>query len=351
MVQGICSWSIPYGQPLGTLCRSDRFPYFSAMQSLSELGRLFESYRQAHAFKGQVAELYAPAQYLMDLGGKRIRPLSTLVAHQLYHDEVEPALPAALAIEVFHNFSLMHDDIMDESPLRRDHPTVHMQYNLNAAILSGDWMLIHSYDLLAGYAPSKALPMIKLLNKTGAEVCEGQQRDINFETTMNVTEASYIQMIRDKTAVLLGASLQMGGYTAGASPNDLDALYLTGINAGISFQLMDDYLDAFSPSSGKIKGGDILQNKKTILFIHCLQEANEEDRTQLLDWYQTQSLSDEKISGVLHLFEKYEVPSFVKNMVKSYGHKSMEALGSISVSPGRKTNLEILLTELLNRNK
>ena len=321
------------------------------MLSLPELGQLFESYRRAHAFKGKVAELYAPAQYLMDLGGKRIRPLSTLVAHQLYHDEVDLALPAALAMEVFHNFSLMHDDIMDESPLRRDHPTVHMQYDLNAAILSGDWMLIHSYELLAGYDASKALPMIKLLNKTGAEVCEGQQRDINFESTMNVSEAAYIQMIQDKTAVLLGASLQMGGYTAGAPASDLDALYLTGINAGISFQLMDDYLDAFSPTSGKIKGGDVLQNKKTILFIHCLQEANETDRNQLLNWYQIQTPSDEKISGVLHLFEKYQVPSFVKNMVQSYGQKSMKALDSISVAQSRKTNLETLLTELLNRNK
>lgn len=321
------------------------------MLSLPELGQLFESYRREHAFKGKVAELYAPAQYLMDLGGKRIRPLSTLVAHQLYHDEVDLALPAALAMEVFHNFSLMHDDIMDESPLRRDHPTVHMQYDLNAAILSGDWMLIHSYELLAGYDASKALPMIKLLNKTGAEVCEGQQRDINFESTMNVSEAAYIQMIQDKTAVLLGASLQMGGYTAGAPASDLDALYLTGINAGISFQLMDDYLDAFSPTSGKIKGGDVLQNKKTILFIHCLQEANETDRNQLLNWYQIQTPSDEKISGVLHLFEKYQVPSFVKNMVQSYGQKSMKALDSISVAQSRKTNLETLLTELLNRNK
>lgn len=321
------------------------------MLSLPELGQLFESYRRAHAFKGTVAELYAPAQYLMDLGGKRIRPLSTLVAHQLYHFEVDLALPAALAMEVFHNFSLMHDDIMDESPLRRDHPTVHMQYDLNAAILSGDWMLIHSYELLAGYDASKALPMIKLLNKTGAEVCEGQQRDINFESTMNVSEAAYIQMIQDKTAVLLGASLQMGGYTAGAPASDLDALYLTGINAGISFQLMDDYLDAFSPTSGKIKGGDVLQNKKTILFIHCLQEANETDRNQLLNWYQIQTPSDEKISGVLHLFEKYQVPSFVKNMVQSYGQKSMKALDSISVAQSRKTNLETLLTELLNRNK
>ena len=321
------------------------------MLSLPELGQLFESYRREHAFKGTVAELYAPAQYLMDLGGKRIRPLSTLVAHQLYHFEVDLALPAALAMEVFHNFSLMHDDIMDESPLRRDHPTVHMQYDLNAAILSGDWMLIHSYELLAGYDASKALPMIKLLNKTGAEVCEGQQRDINFESTMNVSEAAYIQMIQDKTAVLLGASLQMGGYTAGAPASDLDALYLTGINAGISFQLMDDYLDAFSPTSGKIKGGDVLQNKKTILFIHCLQEANETDRNQLLNWYQIQTPSDEKISGVLHLFEKYQVPSFVKNMVQSYGQKSMKALDSISVAQSRKTNLETLLTELLNRNK
>lgn len=321
------------------------------MLALSDLAGSFEDYRKAHPFNGIVPELYTPAQYLMDLGGKRIRPLSTLVAHQLFQDEIDIALPAALAIEVFHNFSLMHDDIMDESPMRRDHPTVHIKYDLNAAILSGDWMLVHTYELLAGYDISIVIPMIRLMNQTARAVCEGQQRDINFESTMNVSESQYIDMIRDKTAVLLGAALKMGGLTAYAPDHELDLLYQTGLNAGISFQLMDDYLDAFGSITGKIKGGDILQNKKTALFIQCVKAANGYDREELLNWYHSNETSVVKVDRVLELFEKYNVADYVKEMVSTYGQKSLEALEQIQVADTRKTNLKTMLTELLNRNK
>ena len=321
------------------------------MLSLSQLGELFESYHTLHPFTGTVSELYAPAQYLMGLGGKRIRPVCALASHQLYHQEVDFALPAALAIEVFHNFSLMHDDIMDESPLRRGQSTVHIKYDLNAAILSGDWMLIHTYELLAQYDNTIVMPMIRLMNSTAKAVCEGQQRDINFETTMQVTETDYIEMIRDKTAVLLGAAMQMGGLTAFATDDDLRLLYQTGLNAGISFQLMDDYLDAFGSITGKIQGGDILQNKKTLLFIQCLKQANAYDREELLNWYLSQEQSVNKVNRITELFLKYHVDDYVKEMVQSYGLKSIEALNTISVPDDRKKNLRTLLTELLHRNK
>ncbi|MEP7321278.1 MAG: polyprenyl synthetase family protein [Saprospiraceae bacterium] len=321
------------------------------MLSLSDLAGSFENYRKAHPFKGIVPELYTPAQYLMDLGGKRIRPISTLVGHQLFQDEIDFALPAALAIEVFHNFSLMHDDIMDESPMRRDHPTVHIKYDLNAAILSGDWMLVHTYELLAGYDTTIVIPMIRLMNQSARAVCEGQQRDINFESSMDVSESQYIDMIRDKTAVLLGAALKMGGLTAYAPDHDLDLLYQTGLNAGISFQLMDDYLDAFGTITGKIKGGDIIQNKKTVLFIQCVKSANGYDREELLNWYHSNEASSVKVDRVLELFEKYHVADYVKELVSSYGQKSLESLDRIQVEDTRKTNLKTMLTELLNRNK
>ncbi|MEO5582012.1 MAG: polyprenyl synthetase family protein [Saprospiraceae bacterium] len=321
------------------------------MLSLSDLATSFEYFRRAHPFKGLVPELYAPGQYLMDLGGKRIRPISTLAAHQLFQDEIDFALPAALAIEVFHNFSLMHDDIMDESPMRRDHPTVHIKYDLNAAILSGDWMLVHTYELIAGYDSAIVIPMIRLMNHTARAVCEGQQRDINFESSMDVSESKYIDMVRDKTAVLLGAALKMGGLTADAPDGDLDLLYQTGLNAGISFQLMDDYLDAFGSITGKIKGGDIIQNKKTVLFIQCVKAANGYDREELLNWYHSNEASPIKVERVLELFEKYDVADYVKDLVSRYGQKSLEALDRIQVTDIRKTNLKTMLTELLNRNK
>lgn len=321
------------------------------MLSVQELGEKFESYRQSQSFRGPVPSLYAPAQYLMDLGGKRIRPVATLAAHQMYQQDIDFALPAALAIEVFHNFSLMHDDIMDESPMRRDFPTVHVKYDLNAAILSGDWMLIHTYELLAQYDDSIVLPMIRLMSKTAREVCEGQQRDIQFESTMMVSESEYIEMIRDKTAVLLAAALQMGGYTAFAPDQELKLLYQTGLNAGLSFQLMDDYLDAFGVVTGKIKGGDILQNKKTLLFIQCLKCANPYDREELLNWYQSQEPSEHKVTRVLELFEKYKVGHYVRELVQQYGQKSTAALDALDLPESRKSNLRILLMDLLNRNK
>lgn len=318
------------------------------MLYVEQLLTLFEAYRKDHPFRGKVPELYEPARYLMELGGKRLRPVFTLAVHQLFKNQVNAALPAALAIEVFHNFSLMHDDIMDQSPLRRGKPTVHAKYNTNAAILSGDWMLIHTYEILNQYKTKLAQSIIHLMNDTAIKICEGQQRDINFETRTSIKKEEYLDMIRDKTAVLLAAAAQMGAMTAGASEEDQKHLYEMGLNAGLAFQLMDDYLDAFGDQTGKIAGGDIVQNKKTLLYIKTLEKANDEDRKALLDLYEGND--GDKIPKVLELFTRYGAGDELKALSQDYNQKASDALAAVEASSSRKEILNSLLTELLKRN-
>ncbi|HNR06076.1 MAG TPA: polyprenyl synthetase family protein [Saprospiraceae bacterium] len=318
------------------------------MLYVEQLLTLFEAYRKDHPFRGPVPELYEPARYLMELGGKRLRPVFTLAVHQLFRNQLNEALPAALAIEVFHNFSLMHDDIMDQSPLRRGKPTVHSKYNINAAILSGDWMLIHTYEILNQYKSKLAQSIIRLMNETAIKICEGQQRDINFETRTTIKKEEYLDMIRDKTAVLLAAAARMGAMTAGASEEDQKHLYHMGLNAGLAFQLMDDYLDAFGDQTGKMNGGDILQNKKTLLFIKTLEKANDEDRKALLDLYEGRE--EDKVPKVLELFTRYGAGDKLKALSQEYNQKASDALAAVEASSSRKEILNSLLTELLKRN-
>lgn len=292
--------------------------------------------------------MYEPARYLMELGGKRLRPVFTLAVHQLFRNQLNEALPAALAIEVFHNFSLMHDDIMDQSPLRRGKPTVHSKYNINAAILSGDWMLIHTYEILNQYKSKLAQSIIRLMNDTAIKICEGQQRDINFETRTTIKKEEYLDMIRDKTAVLLAAAARMGAMTAGASEEDQKHLYDMGLNAGLAFQLMDDYLDAFGDQTGKMTGGDILQNKKTLLFIKTLEKANDEDQKALLGLYEGRE--EDKVPKVLELFTRYGAGDELKALSQEYNQKASDALAAVEASSSRKEILNSLLMELLKRN-
>lgn len=319
------------------------------MLSVEQLVTLFERFRKENSFQGKVAELYEPATYLLDLGGKRLRPVFTLAAHQLFENDPESSLAAALAIEVFHNFSLMHDDIMDQSPLRRGQPTVHIRYGTNAAILSGDWMFAHTYELLSRYEPILAYDLIQLMNQTATQVCEGQQRDINFETMAQVNETAYLDMIRDKTAVLLGAAAQMGARVAGASGDDQDNLYTMGLHTGLAFQLIDDYLDVYGAQTGKKSGGDILQNKKTILYIKTIERASESDKNELLSLYQQDK--PDKIARVVNLFDKYEAGDYLRQLSLHYSQLATEALEQVSVEHLRKSNFKALLNELLNRNK
>ncbi|MDZ4707112.1 MAG: polyprenyl synthetase family protein [Saprospiraceae bacterium] len=319
------------------------------MLSVEQLVTLFEHFRKANSFQGKVAELYQPASYLMDLGGKRLRPVFTLAAHQLFEDQIDSSLAGALAIEVFHNFSLMHDDIMDQSPLRRGQPTVHIRYDTNAAILSGDWMFVHTYELLSRYEPVLAYDLIQLMNQTAVQVCEGQQRDINFEKMDRVNEMDYLEMIRDKTAVLLGAAAQMGARIASATKDDQENLYTMGLHTGLAFQLIDDYLDVYGVQTGKKSGGDIRQNKKTILYIKTMERASEADREELLSLYQEDE--PDKITRVVRLFDKYEAGDYLRQLTLEYSQQATAALNQVNVDPGRKINLISLLNELLNRNK
>lgn len=319
------------------------------MQSLEELYLSFETFRKNQPFKGRVSELYAPANYLMGLGGKRMRPLLLILSYQLYDDDhLSTSYHAALALEVFHNFSLMHDDIIDASPLRRGQPTVHTKYNTNTAILTGDWMLIHTYELFNPYEPALYKALIQLMVDTATTVCEGQQLDINFESSLDITEDKYLQMIHGKTAILLGAAMKMGGMIAGASIDDQQHLFEAGIYMGLSFQLRDDYLDVFSIESGKIRGGDILQNKKTLLFIHSLSHLDGSDRAQLLNLYASDE--SDKINKVMGLFTKSASHDYVLAKANAYGDKAFESLEKIDIAKDRKSNLKNLFQNLLNRN-
>ena len=245
--------------------------------------KAFLAYLDKQKNKREPENLYVPIDYIMGLGGKRIRPVLVLMSCDLFDGDYMEAMEAALSVEMFHNFTLIHDDIMDRADLRRGHQTVHKKWDLNTGILSGDALMIMSNQRLEHYSGEKFKVLISLYNKTALEVCEGQQLDVDFEELLDVPLATYIKMISYKTAVLVGASLKMGAIIAEASFEDQKKLYDFGLNLGIAFQLQDDYLDTFGNDDfGKKIGGDILEGKKTFLYIKALELSNDEDRTKLL---------------------------------------------------------------------
>jgi geranylgeranyl diphosphate synthase, type II len=270
-------------------------------EQLEEMQHALEEHIHNLDFQGKPIELYEPIQYLMQLGGKRIRPLLTLLAYNLYKDSYKSILNPAAAVEVFHNFTLMHDDIMDKAPIRRGEATVHEKWNENTAILSGDVMLVKAYEMLLDVPGDKLPTCLRLFSKTAAEVCEGQQLDMNFEASETVTEAAYLDMIRLKTAVLLGFSLRLGAVLAGADPKDAQKLYDFGVNIGIGFQLKDDLLDVYANKSlfGKQVGGDIISNKKTYLLIKALEIADGKPKADLKNWLEKKNFDpEEKVKAV-----------------------------------------------------
>jgi geranylgeranyl diphosphate synthase type II len=298
--------------------------------------------------------LYEPIDYILKLSGKRIRPILTLMACDIFSGEYKSSLPAALAIEVFHNFTLVHDDIMDDAPLRRGKKTVHEKWNLNTGILSGDAMLIMAYKYFENYEPTTFRRLAKLFSKTALEVCDGQQLDIDFETRNDVTIEEYIHMIRLKTSVLVAAALQMGAIVAQASESDSDLLYQYGLNLGLAFQLQDDYLDTFGDPNtfGKQVGGDIIENKKTFLYLKALELASEEDRQKLLFFYR-QKLQDNsiKIDEVKRIFERYDIPLLIQNLIKDYTTQSFASLDPMNISEESKKSLQAFGSYLMSRNK
>ncbi|HEX6222955.1 MAG TPA: polyprenyl synthetase family protein, partial [Chryseolinea sp.] len=287
--------------------------------------RLLEKEIRRQQYGKQPASLYEPIRYLMALGGKRLRPMLTLLAYSLYKENPGKVLQYAVAVEAFHNFTLMHDDIMDKAPLRRGNLTVHKKWNVNTAILSGDVMLVKVYDMLLSI-DQKILPtVLRRFNKCASEVCEGQQWDMEFETQTTVSEQQYLTMIKLKTAVLLGFSLELGALLAGASEKDCKSLREFGVNIGIGFQLKDDLLDAYADSKkfGKQVGGDIIANKKTFLLIKSLQLAHENHHKQLKDWLgRKKFLKSEKVNAVKNIYDELNIPELTEKKINSYFKKA-----------------------------
>ncbi|MFC3881942.1 polyprenyl synthetase family protein [Algoriphagus namhaensis] len=298
-----------------------------------ELLSKLEQYLSEINFGESPKELYEPLTYILSLSGKRIRPILSLLSYGMYQKDVESIMPQAAAIEVFHNFTLMHDDIMDEAPIRRGKPTVHEKWNANTGILSGDVMLVRAYDLLLHTPADKLHTVIKDFNRTAAEVCEGQQFDMNFESLSSVKESDYINMIRLKTAVLLGFALQLGATLAGASKADIDKLYDFGVNIGVGFQLKDDLLDVFADQSkfGKQVGGDIISNKKTFLLIKALELAKGEEATKLKSWITKESFDkEEKVASVTGIYNSLGIKELTEAKMNGYFELAFEGLASIS---------------------
>lgn len=297
-------------------------------------------------------ELYDPIRYIMSLGGKRMRPLLTLMAAYLFTDDWQKAIEPALGVEVFHNFSLMHDDIMDQAPLRRGQPTVHEKWNQNIAILSGDVMLVNAYDSLLTVDADKLKPVLTRFSRTAAEVCEGQQLDMNFETRWDVTEAEYIEMIRLKTSVLLGYALELGGLIAGANAQTTRHLYEAGVNIGIGFQLKDDLLDVYGDpvKFGKQVGGDILANKKTFLLIEALEQAQGPVRDELIGWLD-KPVADkaEKVRAVTAIYEKLRIRQITETRIGEYFSRGFANFDQVDADPARKTLLIQFVRQLVER--
>ena len=302
------------------------------------------------SFSKQPSNLYDPLRYFLKIGGKRMRPILALMACELYEKPIDSALDAAIAIEIFHNFSLIHDDIMDKAPLRRGQETVHQKWNDNIAILSGDVLLVKAYQFISKYDSDTALELLKIFNTTAIEVCEGQQWDMDFETEKSVSIDEYLQMIKYKTAVLLGCSLEMGAIVASASKADRTALYNFGVNLGLAFQLQDDLLDVYADQSkfGKQVGGDILSNKKTFLLIKAFEKANDSQGSvlnQLLE-EKDQTL---KIQGVINMYNALNIKSETQAKMKYYYDLAIENLAELSVSEKQKAPLLALSNFLMNR--
>ncbi len=298
--------------------------------------------------------LYQPIEYLLDLGGKRIRPFMTLMAAEAYGATFEKAMGAAMAVEVFHNFTLMHDDIMDKATLRRGKTTVHEKWDVNTAILSGDAMLIKAFQFLETYPNDIFQQLTRLLSKTAIEVCEGQQYDIDFETRPNTSEEEYIEMIRLKTAVLVGCALKMGAIIGKASERDQQAIYYFGIQLGLAFQLQDDYLDTFGDQDtfGKKIGGDILMEKKTILYHLALKTASESQRKilQSLLGGNIQMDEEEKIIKVKALFDETAAPTATRDLIQHHSHLADIELEKLTINEDQKNHFRDLKSWLINRN-
>jgi geranylgeranyl diphosphate synthase type II len=319
------------------------------MHTFESLSHRFTEHFATSHFPEEPVSLYGPNRYFLQLGGKRIRPVLCLMGNELF-DEINPdAWHVATAIELFHNFTLIHDDIMDKAPLRRGMQTVHEKYGLPTALLAGDVMLVQAYDRLNRVGPALARPIIQLFNQTAREVCEGQQLDMDFETQEMVSMEAYLQMINLKTSVLLAASLRMGALLGGALERNRNLLYEFGRKLGLAFQVQDDYLDAFGDPEkfGKQVGGDIKANKKTFLLIHAQETMNEGQRQELKELMASEG--DDKVERVLTLFRNSGVDEWALELKERYLQEAMTHLEDVAVLSQRKEPLKALAHYLMQR--
>ena len=322
------------------------------MLSVNDYTKKFNSYLSQQVLGQEPKNLYEPIYYILDLGGKRLRPVLTLMSTEMFNASYEEALDAALAIEIFHNFSLVHDDIMDDAPLRRGKQTVHEKWDINRGILSGDTMLIRAYQLFENYEGTVFLELAKLFSQTAIAVCEGQQYDVDFETRNDVTIPEYLKMIKYKTAVLVGAALKMGAIVAKASQSCQDNIYAFGRDLGIAFQLQDDYLDAFGDPKtfGKQVGGDIIENKKTFLYLKALQLSCEGKAKELETLFSsTPENPEEKINIVKEQFVASGAADATQQEIKKYTQQAFSHLETIKISDDNKEILRQFGKNLMNR--
>jgi len=323
------------------------------MHDFNTLNALLVDYIDSQKFNQGPQNLYEPVRYILKIGGKRIRPILSLMAAQLFEGDPKTVLPGAFAVEMFHNFSLLHDDIMDEAPLRRGKEAVHIKYGLNAGILSGDVMLVLVYQYLLKMKDAADFAFLTAqFNQAAIEVCEGQQLDVDFETRSEVSEKEYLSMIEKKTAALLGVALTVGAAPF-TSQRNLELLDDFGRNLGISFQLIDDLLDTFGDTHkvGKQKGGDIIQNKKTILVIRALENASADQKKELRNWYSSEKEHNhkEKIDAVSQLFIETGAKSATEKLADDYQERAIYAMEKIDASEELKGPLLDLARKLLNR--
>lgn len=319
------------------------------MKSFDLLLQEFETHFTVRHFPAEPASLYNPAQYILQLGGKRVRPVCVLMGNELFDEIEEDTFHAATAVELFHNFSLIHDDIMDKAPLRRGKETVHTKYGESTALLAGDAMFVQAYVYLSKIKSDALQKVLPLFNKTALEVCEGQQLDMDFEQNASVSMQDYLNMITLKTSVLLAGSLKLGAILGGASKGNQDHLYEFGKNLGIAFQIQDDYLDAFGDpvKFGKQVGGDILSNKKTFLMIHALETASTDEKNQLEELMRTNPFN--KVEKVLKIFKQAGVDEWAMQLKNQYLEIAMKHLDDIAVMSKRKEPLQQLASFLIQR--
>jgi geranylgeranyl diphosphate synthase type II len=322
------------------------------MHSINQYQEFIADYVESQYETKEPKNLYDPIHYILGLGGKRMRPVLTLMSAEVFDADYKKALPAALAVEVFHNFSLIHDDIMDDAPLRRGNVTVHEKWNINTGILSGDAMLILAYQYFEKYEPAIFRELAKLFSKTALEVCEGQQWDVDFETRTDVSIPEYLKMIQYKTAVLVAAAMKMGAIIAETSKENANLIYDFGLNLGLAFQLQDDYLDAFgNPETfGKQVAGDIIENKKTYLYLKALEFASRDQAQQLVDLFAIQPEdSSDKIAAVKEIFVASGAAQETKNAIQDFTFKAFDTLQKISIDNDKKDMLRTFGENLMGR--